>query len=1110
MVAVLLQHHGIGLDFLLEFFGQLTMCPLQASHELRLCFLLGRTSEAVEQFERCQSILAEELGSSPSPATIELYERIVRRRRAGVRLAPKSSPTVELGSHSDLPFVGREEERRDLIDSMETVLGGLGGVVLVEGEPGVGKSRLVTEAIEDAEWRGFQTSWGSCSFGALRPFEPLAQVIDTLSPLRLDQLSAQVAPVWLNEALRLAPGSDSAAVGLTPAGALRPAEESTRMKEALVNTLCALGEITPHLIVIDDVQWADSDTLNVLGQIGSRLAASRILLVLVYRSEEARGDSEVWDTLRDLDRVAGLGRLVLSSLSVFELDEMVRRALGVPKLPSKTAANLHRRTGGNVLFALETLRALRDEGKFDGTDPAEALTRQLGSDSAPVAPRVRSVIDSRMSLLDEEVSSVYELAAVFGDGADVAVLAAAAESPRPSIANAVDQLLHRGLIRERQDGGYSIPHDQVRQVVYERIDPSSRVALHRRVAEAMAEARPDDLDAIGYHFSEGDSPDEAASYLKKAGLRAIHLNGYATAAQHLKSAYGAAEQAGWSRDQRYELLGELESVLSVLGRREAQQDTIERMSSLLGSHSIQRSDIERRRAWLLAHSAAFEEAEKSALRAVRAERRREDLLGQAASLVALGTSIRWSGRPLDAVSHLEEAVAVAHGNDSAKAEALTELGSTLVEIHVSPEAMDYLSQASEIYKRNGDLRGEAEVAGIRGRAFHQTGERDRAAEEFERAIELCEQLGYRHGEGVNQVNLSLLHHMLGRVADALPGYERAARIFADLGNRRGQAMVLANSADARHGLLGEDVRAKADATKAMELFEGIGDPARQAQCLGILSGIAGRDGRWLQARRMLDKSLDLLEGSGNSFIEGQHLRSLALLELHDENLEDALEALDHADELSLESGFDDLAVELLSIRGTVTSAAGDEAGGLEMTLRAVRGIAPGVERPYLVYHRHAGCAAAAGDHVEAQCAALKAGELLEAALEGLSDAEHEHAIERVPEHREIVVAASRLVPERIQVHLPRSGPAGESDQEFIEVTWTVQHPEDDRLESPVDKRRNRVIRLVQESENTGAMATVERLADALGVSESTVRRDLTALRRSGHSVPTKTRSRTAS
>ena len=1074
---------------------------------MRLCFLLGRTSDAVQQFERCRSVLAEELETEPSEATVELYRRILSQRRAAIRPLRGEERATLLGSRSGVPFVGREEERRSLISHLERVLAGQGGVVLVEGEPGIGKTRLALEAADAARWRGFEVSWGTCAQGTLRPFGPLAEVLESISPLRAEQLSEQLKPVWLNEVMRLASHVGEQNLLSSGSNPLRPAEESTRMQEALVLTLGALGRIAPHLVIVDDVHWADRDTLGVLTQLGSRLAASRILLLLLYRSEEGRGDPEVWDVLRDLDRVAGLGRVVLPPLSVFELGDMVKTILGLTRIEPTVTARLHSRTGGNVLFTLETLLALRDQGLFEaGGDPGGALQRELTGRTLPVAPRVRSVIDARMSLLGDHAHAVFKVAAVCGGVVDLAVLAAAVGLPRASVLDALDDLIHRGLVQEQGDSRYRVAHDLVRQVVYKSLDEGHRVELHRRVAAALVDVDAGDVDALGYHYWEGGIPERAAHFLLEAGIRAEELHALATARQHLQAAQVAAMQAKWSPGDRYRLAGRLEAVLSVLGRRSEQAEVIEEMAALVEASPALRGDIERRRAWLLAHTGRFAEAEKSARQAVGVERRRGDQGALAAALVALGTCQRWSGHPLGAVPQLEAAVAAAINDDQRRAEAHNELGSTLVEVQRSTEALPHLEAALALFEKLDDLRGEAEVFGIKARALRQLGDTNGSLVHYGRAIEICQKIGYRHGEGVNLVNQSNLHYFLGQVADALSGYEQTARIFAELGDLRGEAMVRVNAASVRQSLLGDAQRATADAQKAMIHFVDIGDRAREAQCMEVLAGVALLRDRHDEAERLLEESLRTLAGTGNRFLEGQHLRSLALLYLTTGNHQDALDALDRADRICVETGLVSLAVELLSIRGATLLAAGRAKEAVTATRQAVDQLVPGVERSHLIHHRHAVAAKAAGQYEEARRAAEDAYRLLHVTLEGLPAEEREGALERVAEHREIVAAWNQFLPRTIEVLLPAAGtPLGRAlgDDELRRVSWTIGDPEDEEVSSLIARRRRRLGRLMTEADDQDAVPSIDQLAGALNVSASTVGRDLAALRRAGHGLATR-------
>ena len=382
---------------------------------------------------------------------------------------------------------------------------------------------------------------------------------------------------------------------------------------------------------------------------------------------------------------------------------------------------------------------------------------------------------------------------------------------------------------------------------------------------------------------------------------------------------------------------------------------------------------------------------------------------------------------------------------------------------------------------------------------------------YEEAIDLCHRIGDRHGEGVNLTNLANLQQATGAVADALDGYDRAARIFAELGNRRGEAMVLVNSAWARHTLLGEDERARADATSAIRNFGAMGDRARKAQCEEIIAGVEARAGRLDAAKGLLESSVADLGGTGNAVLQVQHLRSLALLVLLDGDGQEALATLDSAETICLQADLPDLAVELTSIKGLALQTLGDLTEALRLTREAVSRIAPGVERPFLIHHRHAMVAESAGEKDEARSASLTAHRLLSEALAGLEVDDFQRAISRVPEHRDIVRRAERFAPNVIEVELPAVGtPTGRPLEraEVRVVKWTVDHPDDELHSNDIDRRRARLLRILAEAEESGAAPTTEHLANALSVSSSTIRRDLHALRADGHSLRTRGQRRT--
>ncbi len=1076
---------------------------------IRLCFLLGRTGEALGQYERCRSVLAEELGTEPSPETEELYQKIIRHRRSGIRPAVGSSRPLTFDERTDAPFVGREAERRSLVDGMERALSGRGGVILVEGEPGIGKSRLVSEASDDAEWRGFDILWGTCLEGSSRPYGPLVEALDSgLTQLRAEQLAQQLDGVWLREVCRLVPRVARWFPDLPVTGSLPSGEARRRIQEALARAFVALGKATPHILVLDDLQWADDETLQVMERLGPHLESTRLVVLLLYRSEEARGDPRVWDVLRNLDRVAGLGRIVLTPLSVFELGELVKRTLGISDLEATTAARLHRDTGGNALFTLETLHALRDEGLVDertGALTPEAQAR-LGTEPIPVASRIRSVVEHRTGLLDSGPRAVLEAASASPWPLRLGPLAAAVDLSRAETLAALDDLLARRLLQET-DGTFGFAHDQVRQVVYEAIPGRRRAALHRRLAEAVADDAPTDAERLAFHTLRGGLFAEAAEHLRRAGEQALAVHAADTAAERFRQALDAAERAGWETERRLETAMRLEEVLDVLGRRDDQERILGLLEELAGTDPASRAEVARRRAMYLANTDRFVEAVTSAEEAVALGRELEDPATEAAALVALGLSLRWSGRVHEAVPHLERAAELA-SDVSARAEALTALANALTELQEYGEAAERLREAARLFAEAEDLRGQAETLRVLATGAMEQGRTTEARRCYEESLELCRRIGYRYGEGVTLVNLANLLYVTGRVADALAHYDAAADAFAAIDHRRGLAMVQVNSATVRHEVLGDDTRAEADARAALAFFTEIGEQAGAAQCLDVLAGVAARRGDPEEARGLLRRSLADLKRSEHRWLAAQHLRSLARLELDADDPDAAAAALEQAALLCAEAGLDDLGVEVDSLRAAVAAARGETEAAYARSAEAVARLGPGVEHPELVWLRHGEIALAAGDRLGAIEAFRRAFRTLEGLLGGLPPDQRTRALAAVPEYGRIAAEWERLRPTVVEIDLPRAGtPTGRPlrPEELVTVRWTVETGEDDVDDDPVAVRRHRLARLLTEAQEQGAEPTLEHLAGVLAVSPATVRRDLAALRDTGLDLRTRGR-----
>jgi DNA-binding SARP family transcriptional activator/tetratricopeptide (TPR) repeat protein len=1069
---------------------------------MRLAVLLGRHNDAIRQYELCRRILADELGARPSPATRQIYEATVAERESG-------HPTRGLGLGAPLfepagqvPFVGREQERSMLLQRLDAALDGHGGLVLLEGESGVGKTRLLAEVVEDGRWRGMDVLWGRSSPSGGRPYAPLAEaLVGGLSPLRARQLAQRLETVWREPLAHLVPALAHKGDGPT-AAPLRPADEQARMREAIALALLSLADIAPLLVVLEDVHWADEDSIQALAHLAGRTEGHRIVIAVSYRHAEARERPEVWGLLRSLDRRPSCARLSLSPCSPAQTEELVRRCLGLSEVSAEYSQRVHRETGGIPLFVIEALRAQYEQGDLDevGAGSAEEGT---DDDRLPMTPRVHGLMRSRLAGLDAEAKAILDLVSVHDGELALAEIVAAGAQSDEAVLRAVDDLARRRLLAERP-GGYQVSHELLRRVVYDDLPLSARLDLHRRVALAVEAHRPDEVEVLAHHFATAHIPDRAADYLERAADRALEVRAYDTAAFHLARAAEALDQIDAPAERHFRVAARQEEVLDVLARRTDQEAALVRMERYATSEVA--ADVHRRRAWWLAHVDRFPEAQAEAQRALELARGAGDGGRAVAALSTLGMIACFAGRAADGVVHLEAAAAFRGADRRQQADARNALGQNLIDLQRFDEAESQLLAALALYGEIHDARGQAEVLGMLGTLRMERGESDLAEADFNRAIDMSRAIGYRHGEAVYQMNLGILLVIKSRLGAALRAFEGAAATYSEIANGRGRALVLANSAWIRHANLGDNARAELDVIEAYAVYEQIGDIRGRAQCLVILGSIKAGLGLADEGRHLLEEGVALTLEAEDSWLAAQALRELASVELAAGLADAGIDHTTQAESLCEQIGMNDLRVSIKALRGRLLLQAGQTTEAVRVTAQAMAGLNPGVELAYQVPFAHGLALAAAGKIVEADHYLELAHTHLQALLSDLSETDRASALSAVPAHREVIDAWTRRRPQRAEQRLARTGvPTGRplAPHERIAVTWTLHIPADDEIRDQVERRRRRLLRLLGEAAAQGGAPTVDDLAAALEASIATVRRDLAALRLSGEPALTR-------
>ncbi len=1068
---------------------------------MRLCYLMGRPNEALAQYERCTSILSSEIGALPAAETSALRDEIALGRQAP--LIPLSERgRSRLFEVDGTPLVGRTAERQEIIARMEEALAGRGGVVLLEGEPGAGKTRLLTECAEDANWRGLNVLWGGTDpSGVTRPFEGLRRALENgLTELRVHQLVERMDTVWLQALAPLLPAVERWAPDLDPGVALRGgSEERDRVREAFHRTFVALAQLTPTMLVLDDLHRVDEDTLWALDALAADLTGMPLLICIAYRRLELEAQPEKWQAVRSLDRSGRQTRIVLDPLTQPETRELVRRLMPEGST-GPIVGRLHDATGGNPLFMLETLRAIHEQQVSEALKPPTAV-QNLDLDELPVSGTVFEIISARIEALPGEPRQAARALAVSGTGMDIDALAEVCEMPRPQVLDAVDYLIQAGMI-STSTGRYALSHDQLGLVAYASMPAAERPELHRRLGRRLEADGVLDAASLGHHFRLGLIPDEAARYLEQAAQEARRLSAFAAARDRYIEALEEAGKVPWPATDRARLQLALEQILEVLGDRDGQTRLLDELEDNAGSDLALAAEITQRRAWLFAATAHFEEAEKLAKRALALHTRLADASGRAGDLQALGTVAFWAARNLQAIDWFEQALELAPPGSVLEANVHQAFSDALTHLHRFAEAQTHLDAATAIYERTQDRRGLAGALGSQGALYGQSGRKALVEPALFRASELCEEIGYRYGVAINALNLGYHYSISGQGARALGPSRKSRTVFEAMNNRRGLAMATTNLASLHHAL-GDDVTAERLTEEALEIYVELGHELGRALSHGTIAEIARRAGDKDRALASLTSGLDCARSQESWGARLQLRRTEVHLKLDAGDLQEGLRAVEEATAECVEAGagwlLPDLAVPLA--RALVLT--GESERALEVT-----GSYHGVAQEAALLYWRTQAYRLLGDEESAYVVLEAAHEAMLRQLDGLSAEEITNSLTNVPIHREIDAAWQAGRPHRRTVRLAAiSAPTGRAahPSELIEVAWTIHHPLDGRFETGPEMREAQLVRLAAEAEAVGAAPTIADLANALDVSTATVRRDIERLRSSGRAIKTRGR-----
>jgi DNA-binding SARP family transcriptional activator len=509
-------------------------CALMRSHAHR-----GERSAALHVYQQCAAVLKEELGIQPSAATRLTYREILDLDTAA---PPVSAPPRT----AVYPLVGRQPEWHALLAAWQVASGGRTRLCVVRGEAGIGKTRLAAELVDWARANSVTTATARCYAGEGRlAYAPIAAWLKSGA---LRQVLNQLEPATMTDVARLLPELLTERPEVPAPDRQLESWQRLSFLEALAR---AFRSASPLVLVLDDLQWADGDTIEWLQYFVRSTPATRCLVVGTVRSEEQEDNPPVGRLIGLLERDNLVATIALGPLDRTATAQLAGEVAGHP-LDDQALARTFRETEGHPLFIIE-------RGHMD-------QSAQQGSAGDGARPHVQSVVAARLALLSEEARATAQIAAAVGRDFQFDIIARASDLEEDALVRALDELWRRHIVRVQTDERWDFSHDRIREVAYSEIGPARRRLIHRRIAQGMEILFADRLDtvsaSIAVHLERGGQLARAVPFLERAAAAAARVSATEEAIRCLTHALSILERLPEGRDRDEQELA-LRSSLSV-------------------------------------------------------------------------------------------------------------------------------------------------------------------------------------------------------------------------------------------------------------------------------------------------------------------------------------------------------------------------------------------------------------------------------------------------------------------------------------------------------------------------------------------------------------------
>ena len=805
---------------------------------------------------------------------------------AELELVAAEELAVEEEREFQAQLVGREEKLAALKELLHRATLGEGQTVFISGEAGIGKTRLVGELAKHAKTKKIRTLTGHCLHKmSSYPYQPFVEIIQEYFQIKGVQ-GVQNLEVFLE---KKAPELKAQLSVLKIFLNLEGHEKANVVnREELLQTINRLIERVaaerPLILFVDDLQWADEDTLSLFHFTSRWIRRAKVLLVGTYRPEDLSLPGDESSRLlprvsQEMNREGLVRQISLERLRGEHLVPMVGSLFAGAEFGEDFYQVLFAETEGNPLFVLETLKLMRAEGMIYRDDDTFHLRES--SQNLAIPSKVHDVIKRRLQRLNEEEREILELASVEGEVFDSATVAECLDLNRIQLLKKLQRLEREHHVIHTVERRYRFDHARIQDLLYQEILPELRLEYHLLVGGHLRDHFSEDeqvIPRIAHHLVEGGDLKGALPFLIKAGERAKRVFANAEAVGHFERALQISGQLSFKDErERTAYLAKVQEnlgdIYALTGKHHQAVESLASALKLDGLSGNVCSRLQRKTSGVLERQGKYDEALAALQRAQEAV---GHMVEEPSGRREMGRisidrgAVRYKMGELEkAKEEIQKGLALLEGTEA--------LGHQAAGYHylgvVSRSRGDYQRavqmhrRSLELREKTGDRWGVALSYNNLGIAYKNQGKKEEAAQMYQRCLEIFEQIGYKLGVAGLYNNLGSLAQDRGDYQKAREMFQRSLEIREQIGNRHGVAMSLTNL-----GLVclesGDHAGACDILSKSLELQKELGLGDFESITCSYLAQACAHLGRLDKAEKMVDEAVTLAAGAGQKSNEG--------------------------------------------------------------------------------------------------------------------------------------------------------------------------------------------------------------------------------------------------